>query len=710
MLNNLDFKLLKTTFCILCFICTVGPSSALFSQNSNLKEKAHDAFSKRDYKSSLKLWKEVASYAASENNVNEEIDALLEIVRSGMHVSQFDTSAYYAKRAARLAKSNNLEKHYGRAMNTLSVVYEFLNEEDSVLYAANEVLKNTQLDHSYISDSYTSISNVYYNRGEIEKRVSYISKAIEIDRMHQDSSSLPFNLVDLANAYTKTSDYNTALELHFEALSYLRPKVDKFKFATIYTGISSIFRALNNLEKSEEYGLKALDECNKLNLVSTKVRAFNQLGATAQKRRNYSEAIFYYSKSDSIMSTRDSKKSEIVSVKIAIGESQLRLKNYENVTAILETVRPIISTLDNNIEMLNFYALEAMYAYETNRTNALPKLEKAIRYAKEFNNISVEKNISTILSDYFYKRKNFKKSIGYQTRANTLQDSIYKLEQSYLVHNLEAQFKKKEQDNQIKLLATENDLKSAQIRQQRVMIFGSLLAIVLFGILLSFIASLLAKVKSQKKVVENSLEEKNVLLKEIHHRVKNNLQVISSLLALQSKYINDDTALNALKQGQDRVHSMALIHQDLYQGKDMIGVSTVNYFEQLIDNLFYSYNINEEEVKLNLEVEDLTLDVDTMIPLGLVLNELVSNAFKHAFKEDIQNAEISIKLKELNDELFLEVKDNGKSISSTSDIDGKSFGFELIKAFSQKLKARLEMNVDEGLSIQLFITNYSKAA
>ena len=216
-------------------------------------------------------------------------------------------------------------------------------------------------------------------------------------------------------------------------------------------------------------------------------------------------------------------------------------------------------------------------------------------------------------------------------------------------------------------------------------------------------------INEQNSIISTALTEKEILLKEIHHRVKNNLQVISSLLALQGKYISDDHALDALWQGQDRVQSMALIHQDTYQTNNLKGVNTQDYFEQVVDNLFDSYNISEEEITLELEVAPLMLDVDTMIPLGLVINELVSNSLKHAFKKE-SNGKIEVKLKEVTQELILKVSDNGKGIVSLNEIEGKSFGYELIKAFAKKLKAEIAIDNSEGFAIELRIKNYKTAA
>ena len=165
-----------------------------------------------------------------------------------------------------------------------------------------------------------------------------------------------------------------------------------------------------------------------------------------------------------------------------------------------------------------------------------------------------------------------------------------------------------------------------------------LLALTLFGgVIFSFYRS---KRKSEKElaqkneIISEALAEKELLLKEIHHRVKNNLQVISSLLYLQSDYIKDEKALSAIQEGRNRVQSMAIIHQNLYQEDNLTGIQVKDYFEKLTQSLFNSYKVQADQIELQLDIEAINLDVDTVIPLGLVVNELITNSLKYAFPEN----------------------------------------------------------------------------
>ncbi len=206
------------------------------------------------------------------------------------------------------------------------------------------------------------------------------------------------------------------------------------------------------------------------------------------------------------------------------------------------------------------------------------------------------------------------------------------------------------------------------------------------------------------------MEDKDILLREIHHRVKNNLHVVSSLLNLQSNYISDGAALGAINDGKNRVSSMAMIHQNLYQDSNLTSINSKEYFDNLIESLFESYNVNSEEITLQKKIQDLNIDVDTMIPLGLFVNELVSNALKHAYTGIKEKGMLTIELKEESGLLELSVFDNGIGMHEDQFFSSESFGNKMIKAFKNKLKANIRIQNYHGTSVSLQIQNYNLVA
>ncbi len=203
--------------------------------------------------------------------------------------------------------------------------------------------------------------------------------------------------------------------------------------------------------------------------------------------------------------------------------------------------------------------------------------------------------------------------------------------------------------------------------------------------------------KRDEEQIKASLAEKEVLLKEIHHRVKNNLQVISSLLRLQSRYIQDKTVLEMLKESQNRVRSMALVHEHLYQSQDLSRIDLAEYIHNLASNLFQAYQVNARGVKLNLKLAPAFLNIDTAVPCGLIINELVSNSLKYAFK-DRNVGEVSIEFNRDSNNLFwLKVGDNGGGFPPDLDYKNSgSLGLRLVCSLVRQLQGNIELMPSSG--------------
>lgn len=203
--------------------------------------------------------------------------------------------------------------------------------------------------------------------------------------------------------------------------------------------------------------------------------------------------------------------------------------------------------------------------------------------------------------------------------------------------------------------------------------------------------------KMAEEQIRSSLKEKEMLLAEIHHRVKNNLQVISSLLRLQSRFIEDEAAVSIFKETQNRVRSIAILHEKLYQSDDLAKIKIDEYVKLLAEDLLYFYELDDSKVEMKIDVEEVYLNIETAIPCGLLIDEMVSNSLKYAFKPG-ENGTITINLHSNQDKKFkLTVSDDGVGMSQ--DVDPKNsetFGMQLIKYLSNQLKADLELNREKG--------------
>jgi PAS domain S-box-containing protein len=203
--------------------------------------------------------------------------------------------------------------------------------------------------------------------------------------------------------------------------------------------------------------------------------------------------------------------------------------------------------------------------------------------------------------------------------------------------------------------------------------------------------------KEYEAQLEDSIKEKEVLLKEVHHRVKNNMQVISSILNLQSSYISDETALAILRESQDRIKSMSFVHESLYQSKTLSEVNFSEYIQNISRNLFHSYSRPAGGIALRFDLEEVFLNLDTSIPCGLIINELVSNSLKYAF-QGREKGVVVISFSKLADgKLKLIVADDGIGLPEGFDIENaESLGLQLVTTLVTQISGKMEIDRTNG--------------
>lgn len=203
-----------------------------------------------------------------------------------------------------------------------------------------------------------------------------------------------------------------------------------------------------------------------------------------------------------------------------------------------------------------------------------------------------------------------------------------------------------------------------------------------------------------EKRLQRNLKEKTLLLKEIHHRVKNNLQIISSLIYLQSLHLDDEKSIQIFNECLNRVRSMALIHEELYSSNDFSKIEFHGYIDRLVREIFKTYAYDASRVSLKLDVHDLPLSIEQAIPCGLIINELISNAIKYAFPNTFEGkAEIAISMRKFNnEEIELIVKDNGIGIPKNSDLNSSpSCGLEITNVLvEEQLEGSIHMDIRQG--------------
>ncbi len=536
---------------------------------------------------------------------------------------------------------------------------------------------------------------------------NYILKYISFAEKLSFPRKANIGRVYLGNTYYALGEYNKALDIFLETAPYFEAEKDTTILANVYNGMAAATENSGSDTLTLKYFTMAYELFNAKGDERRSGMALNNMANIYVNRKDYSTAI-------DLLETAYAKvrKSQFTEYRTLIGN------NLANALKEANELEKADSLYQLNLSEINESddAFNAIYAYkglgeidmlQNDFTSAATHLEKALFLSRKNNFITNRDEMLYSLYMIYNQTGDYKKALESLHGYTALRDSIFTDEKD---KNLNEALQKYEAAKKDKELAqTQLELERESLKKRNFLII-SLAAILVAAIALWFLyfkSKTNLQLQAQKDIIQKSLKEKELLLKEIHHRVKNNLQVISSLLNLQSRTIEDQQAKNAIREGQNRVKSMALIHQNLYHTNHMTSMEVGDYIGKLGQSLFDSYNVDRDKVTFDMETEPLHLDVDTLIPIGLILNELLSNALKHAFPEG-KTGEIKVTFKRQSGDLLLSVKDNGVGFSATNpSLKKKSFGMTLIDAFSDKLNAAVEVLEQGGTAINIYIKNYN---
>lgn len=521
------------------------------------------------------------------------------------------------------------------------------------------------------------IGMTYHVAGEIDRALNYYIDALKIYEQIKDSLFVGIALNNIAACYQFREKPKETITYYENALNIFRKIKSEQWIANVSYNLSTQFINQKNFKKATQYSNLALYSFRKLKDKYSEGLAYTQLGTINSDQGFYTTSIPYFVKSNQLISLEEDP--------TAVGI------NYENLgTAFIFTGKYA------DAEKTLLLAKDIFKKHES-----LEHLTKTLKVIKEL----------------YHRWGKYEQAFEYSEEFQAMNDSLFNAKKDERLLETIKKYDLDKKEQQISLLQTQNELKDLRIKsanEERLFYsLGILGLIIIAGI--GFYLYQTKKKSSEElsrknEIISQALAEKEDLMREIHHRVKNNLQVVSSLLSIQSRHVSDSQVIEAIKEGQNRVKTMGLIHQNLYQDNDLRGVDMKNYVQKLTKNLFSSYNIEPEKIRLKTDIETSNLDVDTVVPLGLIINELVTNSLKYAFTDKI-SGEIFVKLHENNEKLILEVGDNGRGLPEGFDIQKlKSMGFQLVQNFVRKLSAELKIQSENGTKISILIPKTSKTA
>ena len=537
---------------------------------------------------------------------------------------------------------------------------------------------------------YATVAKAYSNNLKLDSAIMFYEKAMSGYLASKDKEGQATIFLRYSPVYKRKGQTEKALTADLNGLRLMEELNNQQGIAAAYEGISDDLTRQGRLAEALEYAKKSIETCEKFNIQQQLPFSFFNMGAVYIAMNDLKPSLAYYNKA--VEKANELKLSPTVKARFIISRGNalkrmkqypLALQDYENALAIAKTTNypQAISTAIANLGEVNLLTgnFKEALAYQLETVRLQEKNQDLLNLTENYQHVS---SIYEKLNDY-------KLALYYQKKARVMRDSVNSLQSDTAMSNLLTKYQAEKREATI--AAQQREIS----QQNTVQWLSTGVAVLLAGFLVFGYRSFRNRSKRNKLLAAKNTENE-LLLKEIHHRVKNNLEIVSSLLALQSAQIDDPITKEAMQEGQNRVHSIGIVHQKLYQGENLGTIEMKDYFLNLTESILDSFGA-EKRVEIELAMDKLDVDIDTAVPLGLIVNELLTNTIKYAFPQG-QTGKVRIRLEKLKDGvLHLEVSDNGVGKSGTTR--GTGFGGQLVSLLTSQLSGSMREDLKNGTAV-----------
>jgi two-component system, sensor histidine kinase PdtaS len=540
------------------------------------------------------------------------------------------------------------------------------------------------------------------------------------------------------------------LDSAFLVLESAKAKITAKDLPHLLTQLGYVMERRGQLSKAADYALKGLHLGDSLNDLKASAMAYSDLSNLFWKQSKFDKGIEYGLRSEKIFIARGIRDMDYSFTLYVIGNNYMDAKDYPNALSYYKQALTMSERYQFYNNLADIYiSLSDLYTITQEYPKAETEAKNAIRYSSLLDNnfmlmrswLSLAKlhnligepdtaiaNLQICLQiatekfgDEFYLNQvykelgkayaatgDFKNAYTAFQKYDALKDSVFTAEADQRVAQLQTEFEVAQKETTIKT-------QQASISQQRrvqllTLAAAGLLTLVLIGLFRTYQSK--RRVNTKLETLNDDLAQKNkqldkrnaeneLLLKEIHHRVKNNLEIVSGLLALQAAQSDSPSAQAVMQSSQNRVLSMGIIHQKLYQKGNLAAIEMKDYFLNLSESILDTFNASDR-IRIRYHMQPIELDVDTAVPIGLIANELLTNALKYAFPLN-QAGEIAISLEPTGivDELIFRIIDNGIGKPENAIAKGTGFGTELVNLLVQQLDGKLTVDSNNGTHISI---------
>lgn len=548
---------------------------------------------------------------------------------------------------------------------------------------------------SLSGDIYNVKGLIDYSEAKYEQAIDSYQKAVFYFTKSRLDNKAGITYTNLGICEKKRSRFEQANLYYFKAVEIFRRLKDYENIYGAYNSIGNCFSAVKEFKKAIYYHTMALEQSRKTKNEELISQSLNNLGYSYYENAKPDSALKYLN--------------ECIKIRKAERDSGMLVLTFQNIAAVLKQKKQvkqaetyllrsieIASKLDMQDELARGYLdLAELYNQDKKYAQAFYAAERSEQLAIILNSPELLEQIYSLKSNMFARDQNYKSGLFYERKRNQIHDSLVNIAKITAITAIETKYQAKEKDERIISLHTQSKLEQHVVRQQKYSILGLAIVVLLMLIIL------ILGIRSYKQKERDHLRIQN-LMKELHHRVKNNLQILSSLFALQQMEAGDENVKTSIRDNEMRLNSMNLIHQKLYANETDTRINTSVYLEDLAKNLEISYRKKSGDISISLHVaaESLSIEAEKAVSIGLIVNELVTNAYKYAFKE--KGGTITVSLKRKNKNIYtLTVSDDGSGIHQQENmLNGNSFGLKLVRVMAEQLNASTHVKTEVGTSYE----------
>ena len=646
---------------------------------------------------SLKVSAEALETARKERNETAEAYACFYIASNYLSMGQYDTCMKLLDRSelifSRLTNNAGLQ-HIANARANLKYLK---GEYDDALRLFEENLRKSKKENflRLQASALTNIGRINWLTGKPEKALSYYNEALQ----KSDSARIPFMkaMVHLLSgmAYQDLGYYEMAASNMLESIEVFEKMNYLTKLPYAYNYLGSVCLEMQDNQKAIKYFRNACKGMQQTGDFWGQAIAYRFMGRAFRRLRMQDSAEYYFRNSLNLASKLNDRNGQIASMRF-LGEVFLDQGKTDS-AYILFNKSLGQSVVSNDLrEKVNIlYDMGILNDRNKNYNQALQLLHTAGFLADSLDLFYENMLINKQLAETYEHKGDFKNSLEYFKEYKSLNDSILSTEKRKNNDDLQLKYETEKKNSEISTLRMQSGIQQAQLKNQKIL--GYSLGIILIMVM-AFVFVLWHNYRLKKK----ANAEKEILLKEIHHRVKNNLQTISSLMSLQSFNIDDGKIKDAIRESQERVKSMALIHQMLYQQEKLSEIDFGQYLKKLVESVSSGYNNISSKVNCHIDCDSSGLDIDTAIPLGLIANELIVNVYKYAFTGR-EKGDIFITFSNnRNNKYLFRIKDNGIGMPGHIKLENaETLGLKLVYLLVRQLRGNLSFSNNEGTEITI---------